>query len=1336
MKAKITGWLKRTPVLLASIYLFLALILLVIAPLLAVQWNQKPFIGAFVEHTLALNSSGPSQPTGEWALQKHRLPFGYRITALNGAPIADIHQLNARLRDFAIGDQVTVSLVSPQGEVAAYPVTLAPFDFRDFLAYFIIPYIIALIYFGTGVWVFGFRRRDSSGIGFAIFAASVAIGMALLFDILTTNRLVAWWTLAVNLTGGALLTLALIFPEEFKFVAARPYLRFAGLLPALILFLFALPTLYNLDAPLDYALRWRLGYIFTGVAILLFLAATIYRRIKSTSPVVREQSRLILIGAAFAFSPIGIWFFATVIWHSLAFSPFLLLPVAIFPLVISYNLARYRLLRTDAILRQVVIYSLIMLLAGAAYAFLVAGLTLFFGSAVNLNNPYAIGVLLFLIAFLFNPLVTRIQGLVNAAFARGQTFYRERAQAFSHDLTQVVSLQDITTLLRRYINETLAPHQLHIFILNSLSNQYEAIADESGSPTSDLRFNRSSALPSLLASQRSAIFIGDMNTLPAALKVERARLNLLGAQLFVPLPGQRMLTGWVSLDNRRSGEPFRQQDIVFVEMLCDQAALAIERAQVVSDLEQRVRDLNTLTQLAQGINITLQFDDILELIYARTVQTIKTEDYWIAAKDRTTGLIVFQFYVENNERLPEKERIPIPAGQGLEEAIIYSQRMILTDDYEHECRSRGLLPVTSGLFAWIGLPMNEGANTIGAICLGSRDPTVTFTEEQIKMLQAIADQAAGALVKARALEEAELRARQLTTLNEVARSMTSTLDLDLLLNQILNKAVEILNCEAGSLLLLDEATGELVFEQVVGPVASSLLKTRIPAGKGLAGRAIETRQAVIENDVRRSQDWSRRQDQQTGFKTNDILAVPMISKDQVIGVIEVINRKDRLPFTQDDQALLTAFTSQASIALENARLYTLTDQSLRDSVEELSVMQRIDRELNASLDVRRAMRITLTWAMQKSRANAGLVGIIEDEGVRIMASEGYASELEPYQEALLPIAMPALKASIETAQPQILTRKPGANGNERVIYPGALEQLIIPIRRESTVIGVILLESANVNTVAEESTREFLSRLSDHAAIAIANARLYAEVQAANQAKSDFVSLVSHELKTPMTSIKGYTDLLANQVVGPVNENQANFLATIRSNVDRMATLVSDLADVSRIESGRLKLEPMAVPVSEIIEEVVRSTRGQIEEKRQTLTLNIPPDLPAMWGDRTRLIQILTNLVSNAYKYTPHEGAIVIAAECTENMWNESSPRVIHISVKDSGYGISPENQKKIFQKFFRSDDEKIRDAPGTGLGLNITKQLVELHGGHIWFESVFRVGTTFHFTIPIAEAA
>jgi signal transduction histidine kinase len=458
------------------------------------------------------------------------------------------------------------------------------------------------------------------------------------------------------------------------------------------------------------------------------------------------------------------------------------------------------------------------------------------------------------------------------------------------------------------------------------------------------------------------------------------------------------------------------------------------------------------------------------------------------------------------------------------------------------------------------------------------------------------------------------------------------------------------------------------------------------------------------------------------------MAVPLLVKDNVIGVIEVINRRDGLPFVEEDQTLLTAFAGQAAVAMENARLYTLTDQELAARVEELSVMQRIDRELNASLEMDRAMRITMEWAMRQSNADAGLIGMLEEGKLRVVAQQGYDEYIGNYAEQAMPLNLPALKNAVESGLPQRVVLEANAGGG---LLPSAHTQVVIPIRREASVIGLLMLES----TSDSQQDIAFLNRLSDHAAIAIANAQLYGEVQRANLAKSEFVSFVAHELKNPMTSIKGYTELLAAGAVGSINAMQTNFLSTIRSNVERMSTLVSDLNDNSKIEAGRLRLDFNPVEVNDLVDEVVRSTKRQIEDKKQTIKAEVPFQLPKVWGDRTRLGQVLTNLVSNANKYTQEGGVLIVGAELSTNRWDpEGASKVVHLWVKDDGIGINPEDQQKIFQKFFRSEDQKAREAPGTGLGLNITKSLVEMQGGHIWFESEFRKGTAFHFTVPIAE--
>jgi signal transduction histidine kinase len=373
--------------------------------------------------------------------------------------------------------------------------------------------------------------------------------------------------------------------------------------------------------------------------------------------------------------------------------------------------------------------------------------------------------------------------------------------------------------------------------------------------------------------------------------------------------------------------------------------------------------------------------------------------------------------------------------------------------------------------------------------------------------------------------------------------------------------------------------------------------------------------------------------------------------------------------------------------------------------------------------------------LRQSNASAGLAGIKDGESIRVIAAQGYPENGVEIPTDLASHDPAWLNRAFDSGKPEWRALS-GADESQLdgSILPHAHSQILIPIQREAELIGLILLEFL-VGEPLDEERMEFLSRLSDHAAIAISNAQLYSEVQAANLAKSEFVSFVSHELKTPMTSIKGFTDLLAAGSVGPVTEAQMNFLSTIRSNTERMVTLVSDLADISRIEAGRLRLDFTSVDVTEAVNEVIRSVHSQIETKEQILTIDIPDSLPPMWGDHFRIIQIITNLVSNAHKYTPKGGRIALQAELAQNIWDaQAVQQVIHLSVSDTGFGISPQEKSKIFQKFFRSEDQKIRDVPGTGLGLNITKTLVEMQGGQIWFESQPGEGTTFQFTIPVVE--
>src|SRR5262252_3475989 len=230
----------------------------------------------------------------------------------------------------------------------------------------------------------------------------------------------------------------------------------------------------------------------------------------------------------------------------------------------------------------------------------------------------------------------------------------------------------------------------------------------------------------------------------------------------------------------------------------------------------------------------------------------------------------------------------------------------------------------------------------------------------------------------------------------------------------------------------------------------------------------------------------------------------------------------------------------------------------------------------------------------------------------------------------------------------------------------------------------------------------------------------------ANRLKTEFVSMVSHELRTPLTSIQGYAELLLEDE--RMDDEVRESLTIVKKNADRLLVMINDLLDLSRIEAGRVDLHRTSLDLTCLISEVARSLRPLIEAKRQRLRLDLGDALPAVWADADRVTQILTNLISNAHKYTPVEGSITVAAQRDDGF--------VRVDVSDSGIGLSPEDQAQLFTKFFRADDRSGQAGRGTGLGLVITRLLVELHGGRITLSSAPGRGSTFSFTLPAPEAS
>jgi signal transduction histidine kinase len=546
---------------------------------------------------------------------------------------------------------------------------------------------------------------------------------------------------------------------------------------------------------------------------------------------------------------------------------------------------------------------------------------------------------------------------------------------------------------------------------------------------------------------------------------------------------------------------------------------------------------------------------------------------------------------------------------------------------------------------------------------------------------------------------------RLSALYQVSQILGTSLQLDEVLNQVMDAVIGLTGAERGMLMMVEAETGELRVRAARNVAQGQLEQDDMTFSRTVIQTVMETGEGVVTTNAQEDPRFAG-EESVIAFGLRSILCAPLRARSKTIGAIYVDNRARAGLFTPEDLDLLNAFAAQAAAAIDNANLFTQTDQSLAARVAELEELARIVRKLNTSLDIQEVARIATQWAMQGTEAVRGWLAL----------QDGSAAFLEvvfgDHTEETIPATDELVAGTLQAGTPHVFPPDDGQPG-----------RLVAPLLADNQTIGVLAVEKGG--SFSQQSL-QFLTRIANHASLAISKARLYRDVQAANEDKSNFVSVVSHELRLPMTSILGYTDLLKGGQVGEVNQQQVEFLNVIRNNAERMSLLVSDLSDISKIEVGRLHLEPAMVALHGYVQEALTSLRPKLDEKRQAVDVRVPESLPRVYADPNRLTQILTNLISNASKYTPENGKIAVQAQAKDGY--------VRVTVQDSGIGISEEDQANLFTQFFRSEAAQVREEDGWGLGLSVAKRLVELMGGEIGAESQLGVGSIFWFTLPTRQ--
>ena len=1192
-----------------------------------------------------------------------------------------------------------------------------------------------------------------------VLASTVVVFTAGYFDAITSHVATPAWRAIAVIGAGLLVTFALEFPYRFAVLQQIPAL---GLSPVVVGVAGGVTAGFMARSADSEISRMGLA-IALGAQVMagvIALGMMWWRRARSASVGVRNQSVIVVFGLIPALLAVGLWFGGVIFTgdanpSSAVFAQ--VLPILL-PLSAMFAVLQFRPVDTDRVITRTASYAALLALGTLSYFLIVAGIAALIGRSMRDTalSPTLIVLSIFGLVLAVNPLRLFLQRQIDAIYFRTRRAYQPVLEQFSRDVTNAVGLAEVMELLLAALDETLAPTHVILFMRDPVSYEFRPQPDpRTGERPTDIVFRSESGLVRHLRNRSTLLHLEEGRPLPLEVVSSRAQLAVLRVPVIAGLRGRKGLNAILAVGPRGSGLPYLYEDLRFIESLSDHLALAVERAQAVDDLERRVQVQDVLSQVSRALNFAIDFDTLLELIYAQTLRVIDAPCFYIALRDPHTDELYYVFYNEGDDRITEMEGKRWRMGRDLMSEIARTQATLRTDDYVRESllRDPHTPPDNPSLKAWMGVPLlaDTGEGVLGVMVAATTEPGVTFSDDQQDLFWDIANLAASALDKLQLFEKTQQRARQLAAINEIANQLASEMgNVTRLLQLITETAVQLLTAEAGSLLLVDEETDALEFRVVVGGGGQDLVGTRLPAGSGLAGATVQRGEPIIVNDPSRDSRWYGDLRSSDGdddavnddstvptFRSGAILPVPLMAGGRAIGVLQVLNKQDGSIFVEEDAEMLATFAGQAAIAIENARLFDMTDQQLALRVQELDTMQRIDYELNRTLDLGRVVDITMDWALRKSGATAGALFMRDRERneLQIIVSYGYPPD-SPFNRAAETRVFPAdwgvLGRVIRMANPSLFTDLE-QDPDYTETLPDCVAQITVPLISAGEVIGVIILESDREGEL-DLLDLDFVSRLAEHATPAIVNSQLFQELQRANEAKSEFVSFVAHELKNPMTSMKGYTDLLLKGVVGPMNEQQSDFLRTIFSNVARMETLVSDLNDLTKQQTNNLRLKIAPISFRDVLDEALRAQQRIVEEKQQKLVVDVAEDLPLVAADRDRLLQVLTNLVSNANKYTPAGGRITIQARATRNVWNpQQAAEVIHCSVQDTGIGMSEEDMSRLFTPYFRSENPKTREQPGTGLGLAITRGLIELHGGVIWVESELDAGSTFHFTIPVA---